>query len=156
MQLDRTVAARKQGLCEARVVFRRGEPAGDFVTAHRARVSGNLVTKGADQLVHGQPELAPRQIPQRHVDDGERPIAQLAAAAALPVRKILPQALAVERILAQQHGLHEAIDQMRTNHFGETEAMTLCAVIGGDGEQRLAHAVRGTRMRMAVAIAEGF
>ena len=93
------VAALEQPLGVARVVLGRGEPARHFVAAHRAAVGRHLVAIGADQLVDRHAELASGEVPQRQLDDRQRPVAELAGAAALPVRQALPHALAVERIL---------------------------------------------------------
>ncbi len=75
-----------------------------------------------------------------------------ARAAALPVREALPQPLAVERVLPEQHDLDEAVDEMRPHHLGRAEAVALAAVVGGDGQQRLGDAMRLAGMRVAVAV----
>ena len=68
------------------------------------------------------------------------------------MRQLLPEPLAVERILTDQHVTHEAVDQVRPHHLGRAEAMPLGAVVGGDGQQRLLHAMRIAGMRVPVAV----
>ena len=145
MQLDRLVATADAPLGEARIILRRGEAACHFVAAHRAAIGGHLVAIGADQLVDGHAQLAAREVPQRHLDNRQRAVGQLAGAAALPVRKLLPEPFAMERILAKQNDLDETLDQMRTNNLDGAEAVAFAAVIGGDGQQGLASLGAGRR-----------
>ena len=149
MQLDPLVAARDQLLGEAAVVLRRRQPAFELVTAHDRAIGRHLVAIGADQLVDRHAEAAAGQIPERAVDDRQRPVGQLRRAAALPVRQVLPEPLAVERIGADQHLAHELLDDMRPNDLGRREGIALDAGVGADGQQSHLDLVRRTRMRMA-------
>ena len=61
--------------------------------------------------------------------DGERAVRELARAAALPMRELLPEPLAMERVLPDQHVTQEAVHEIGPHHLHRAEAMPFGAVI---------------------------
>ena len=149
MELDPLVAARHQLLAEAPVVLRRRQPALELVPAHDRPVGRHLVAIGPDQLVHRQVQRPAREVPQRAIDDRQRPVGQLRRTAPLPVRQLLPQLLAVERIGADQHLAHELLEHVLADDLRRREAVALVTGVGANGEDRHLDLVRRPRMRVA-------
>ncbi|MNT36299.1 hypothetical protein D3C72_1723730 [compost metagenome] len=132
MQLDCLVATLDQGLGETAVLFRGRQAARQLVTAHGRTVRRHLVAVAADQFVHRQVQLAPGPVPQGLLDQCQGTIGQLAGAAALPVRQVVPDLFTIESIGANQHLAHETIQHIRTNEFRRTQCEALVTAFGPD------------------------
>ena len=150
VELDPLVAARHQLLAEAPVVLRRRQPALELVAAHDRPVGRHLVAIGPDQLVHRQVRaLRPARSQSAQSTIASAPVGQLPRAAPLPVRQLLPQLLAVERIGADQHLADELLEHVLAHDLRRREAVALVAGVGADGEDRHLDLVRRSRMRVA-------
>ncbi len=117
VQLDRFVTAGHQFFGKAGVLFRRGETARQIIATHGAAISRNFIAVAAEQLPHRHVEFTANQIPQRLLNKPQRTFGQLVGAAALPVCQLLPDLLAIKRVLADHHFTKEGIDHKRAHHF---------------------------------------
>ncbi|MOA13214.1 hypothetical protein D3C78_1332530 [compost metagenome] len=85
--------------------------------------------------MHRQLERTPGQVPQGLFHQRQRPISELPGTAALPVRQVLPDALAIHWVATDQHFAHEGFDDVRTNQLGRAESIALGAIVATDSQQ---------------------
>ena len=148
VQLDGRVAARDQLQREVGVGLRRIEPARQVIAAHRAAIGRHLVAEGAQQLVHRLAQRASGQVPERQVHRFQRPVCQRGTEALAFIER-LPDALAVEGVLACQQRPHQSVHDA----IVDTEAVAADASVRGDGEQGLPRFMHVRRMTVAIAVA---
>lgn len=155
VQLDGAVPAGHQLLGEVRVVLGGGEPAGDVVPAHGARVRGHLRPRAAEEPPHRQAEPAPGEVPQRLVGRAERAVGERALRAPLPAGHPVPEPLPVEPLLAEQRGAEVAADHRLAHGVGLGEAVAGGPVGVGDRQQRLRHLARRPGVPVPVLVDVG-
>ena len=131
------------------------QAAGRVVADHGAGVGGDFVAGGAEQLVDGQPGDLAAEVPQREIDGGEHAVRQGRQVEALALLEAVPEHLAVERVLADEVRLDDALDGARV---GDAEVVAADALVGGDGQEGLDGLVlvagRGG-VAVAVGVADG-
>jgi hypothetical protein len=78
------------------------------------------------------PEHLPGQVPQRQVDGRQHAIGQRAQVQALTLLERLPDSLAIERVLADEHRGHDLLDRAGID---AAEIVSAGTVVGGNGQQ---------------------
>ena len=90
--------------------MRGSEPALQVVPDHRAGVGRHSVTRRAQQAVDRLSDALADQVPQGEVHRGQDTVRQRRQVETLALFELPPDALVVERVLADQNGLDDLED----------------------------------------------
>src|SRR5438067_3961160 len=149
MQLERRIAALYAPLGETGIVLGGSEPALQVVPDHRAGVGRHCVTRRAEQAVDRLSDALADQGAQGEVYRGQDAVRQRRQVETLALFELPPDALMVERVLADQNGIDDLGDGAGVHR---ADVVPPWSVIGRDRQQCLSRVMLLTRVPMPIGV----